>query len=232
MGKALSALAVTVFLSSAGVAMAQSLPDEVKPIGNMESPYNLVVPNYDEAPSLSSWEGFHWKPTIGYNTMSFGGSSHLRDADGITLGAAGGYDFRYNNFLIGPTADLSYDFLYGDKSRIDGISGYKAHADFDGSVGARAGYLIWDRTLIYATGGYAFSHLNVKNNDVGASDSSMLSGWTAGGGIEYLWNNNNSLRFEYKRVDFSDEDFDSLPAGRDNVKASMNKFSFGFVHRF
>ncbi len=231
MRKTWSALALSLFLSPAGTAMAQSLPEEVKPIGNLSSPYNLVVPNYVETPRLTSWEGFYWKPSLGYNSMSFSGSP-LKDADGISLGASGGYDFRYNNFIFGPTADLSYDFLYGDKSRIDGVSGYKAHTDFDGSVGARAGYLLWDRTLIYATGGYAFANLNVKNSALHTSDSNMLSGWTAGGGVEYLWSNDNSLRFEYRRVDFSDESFDSLPSGHDEVKASMDKFSFGFVHRF
>ncbi|MFA5957224.1 outer membrane protein [Hyphomicrobium sp.] len=232
MRKTWSALTLSMFLSPAGAAMAQSLPDELKPVENLSSPYNLVVPNYDEKPLASSWEGFYWKPTLSYNTMSFSGSGggRLKDADGITLGASGGYDFRYGDIVFGPTADLSYDFLYGENSRIDGISGYSAHADFDGSVGGRAGYLLWDRTLIYATGGYAFSDVTVKNRSF--SDSNMLSGWTAGGGIEYLWSNDNSLRFEYKRVEFSDESFDSLPAGRDEVKASMDKFSFGFVHRF
>lgn len=233
MRKSLSALVLAPLLSPAGVAMAQSLPDEVKPIGNLSSPYNLVVPNYVEKPLPSSWEGFYWKPSIGYNTLSFSGNGgRLRDADGITLGVSGGYDFRYNDFIFGPTADLNYDFLYGDSSRIDGTSGYKGHVDFDGSVGGRLGYLLWDRTLIYATGGYAFSNLEVRNGSLGVSDSNMLSGWTAGGGIEYLWSNNNSLRFEYRRVEFSSESFDSLPAGRDAVEASMDKFSFGFVHRF
>lgn len=233
MRKILSALAVAPLLLPADVAMAQSLPDEVKPIGNLSSPYNLIVPNYVEKPLPSSWEGFYWKPSLGYNTLSFSTSGgRLRDADGITLGASGGYDFRYNDFIFGPTADLSYDFLYGDSSRIDGTSGYKGHVDFDGSVGGRVGYLLWDRTLIYATGGYAFANLEVRNGSLGASDSNMLSGWTSGGGIEYLWNDNNSLRFEYRRVEFSSESFDSLPAGRDEVEASMNKFSFGFVHRF
>ncbi len=56
----------------------------------MSYPYNLVVPNYAEKPLLSSWEGYYWKPSLGYNTMSFGGSGgRLRDADGITLGALG-----------------------------------------------------------------------------------------------------------------------------------------------
>jgi outer membrane immunogenic protein len=231
MRKTLLALATSPFVLPAGGAMAQSLPEEFKPVGNLSSPYNLIIPNYDERPLPSSWEGYYWKPTLSYNSMSFGGSP-LKDADGITLGASGGYDFRYNEFIFGPTADLSYDFLYGDSSRVDGTPGYKAHADFDGSVGARAGYLLWDRTLIYATGGYAFSNLEVRNAAQGASDTNMLSGWTAGGGIEYLWSNDNSLRFEYKRVEFSDESFDSLPADSRDVKASMDKFSFGFVHRF
>jgi outer membrane immunogenic protein len=231
MKKTLSALALSPFLLPAGAAVAQSLPDEVKPIGGMSYPYNLIVPNYVEKPQLSSWEGFYWKPSLGYNTLSFdGGGNRLRDADGITLGASGGYDFRYENFIFGPTADLSYDFLYGENSHIDGESGYSGHVDFDGSVGGRVGYLLFDRTLIYATGGYAFADLSVKNRSF--SDSNMLSGWTAGGGIEYLWSNSNSLRFEYRRVEFSDEGFDSLPAGRDQVGASMDKFSFGFVHRF
>jgi outer membrane immunogenic protein len=230
MRKSLFALVVSPFLLPAGGAMAQSLPDELRPVGSLSSPYNLIIPNYSERPLPSSWEGFYWKPTLSYSTMSFG--SGLRDAEGITLGASGGYDFRYNDLIFGPTADLSYDFLYGDSSRIGGVSGYKAHDDFDGSVGARAGYLVFERTLIYATGGYAFSNLEVRNGSLGASDTNMLSGWTAGGGIEYLWSNDNSLRFEYKRVEFSDESFDSLPGGRSNVSASMDKFSFGFVHRF
>ncbi len=231
MRKSLLALALSPFLLPADGAMAQSLPEELKPVGGMSYPYNLVVPNYAEKPLLSSWEGYYWKPSLGYNTMSFSGSGgRLRDADGITLGASGGYDFRYNDFIFGPTADLSYDFLYGGSSSLDGVPGFKAHTDFDGSVGGRAGYLLFDRTLIYATGGYAFANLEVKGG--GGSDTNMLSGWTAGGGIEYLWSNENSLRFEYKRVEFSGESFDSLPGGHDEVSASMDKFSFGFVHRF
>lgn len=233
MKKLLFALALSPFLLPASGAMAQSLPEEVKPIGNMSYPYNLVVPNYAEKPLPYSWEGFNWKPSIGYNTMSFSGNGgRLRDANGITLGASGGYDFRFGNIIFGPTAELNYDFLYGDSSRIDGIPGFKAHTDFDGSVGGRAGFLLMDRTLIYATGGYAFANLEVRNGGLGTSDTNMLSGWTAGGGIEYLWSDSNRLRFEYKRVEFSDESFDSLPSGFNDVKATMDKFSFGFVHRF
>ncbi|WP_213775042.1 outer membrane beta-barrel protein [Bradyrhizobium sp. dw_78] len=230
MRKALFALAISAFLLPAGASMAQSLPEPLTPIGNLSSPFNLIIPNYSKAPLPSSWQGFYFKPSIGYNSISFGGNQ-LSDAKGITLGASGGYDFRYNRFVFGPTADLNYDFLSGGESSIDGISGYKTRIDFDGSVGARAGYL-WDRTLIYVTGGYAFANMSVKNDAFGLSDSHTLSGWTAGGGLEYLWSDHDSLRFGYRRVQFFDASFDSLPVDRNKVKFNMDKFDIGFVHRF
>jgi outer membrane immunogenic protein len=230
MKKSLHALAMSAFLFPAGVSMAQSLPEPLKPIGNLSSPFNFIIPNYSEAPLPSSWEGFYFKPSISYNSISFDGN-RLSDAKGMTLGASGGYDFRYNNFVFGPTADLNYDFLRGDESSIGGISGYRPRIDFDGSVGARAGY-VWDRTLIYVTGGYAFANMSVKNDALGLSDSNTLSGWTAGGGLDYLWSDHNSLRFEYRRVQFSDETFDLLPVDQNKMKFNMNKFVIGFVHRF
>jgi outer membrane immunogenic protein len=226
--KASFALAISAFSAPASVSMAQSLPEPLKPVGNLSSPYNLIIPNYKEAPPLSSWQGFYIKPTIGYDSISFGGSQ-LHAAKGITLGASGGYDFRYNNFVFGPTADLNYDFLRGDESSINSVYGYSAHIDFDGSVRAMAGY-VWDRTLIYATGGYAFANANV--NSAVLSNSRMLSGWTAGGGVEYLWSDHNSIRVEYRLVQFPGESFDSLPADNNKLKFNMNKFDVGFVHKF
>ncbi|WP_409977813.1 outer membrane protein [Bradyrhizobium sp. SZCCHNS2005] len=98
-------------------------------------------------------------------------------------------------------------------------------------VGAKAGVL-WGRTLIYMTGGYAFASMSVKNDTLGLSDARTLSGWTAGGGLEYLWSENHSLRFGYRRVQFSDERFNSAPLDRDKLKFSIDKFDIGFIRRF
>jgi outer membrane immunogenic protein len=233
MRNTLSVLAVSAFLSPTDVLRAQSLPEPLKPIGNLSSPFNLIIPNYSEAPRPSAWQGFYLKPSLGYNSISFSGSggNRLNDAKGITLGVSGGYDFRYDNFVFGPTADLNYDFLHGSESNVNGVPGYRARIDFDGSVGARAGYL-WGRTLIYMTGGYAFANMSVKNDAFGFSDSRTLSGWTAGGGLEYLWSEQNSLRFGYRRVQFREEGFDSLPIDSNKVKFNMDKIDIGFVHRF
>jgi len=183
-----------------------------------------------ESPSISAWEGFNFRPIISYNTIEFD-HTRLRDAKGLTVGVSGGYDFRYDHFVLGPTASVSYNFGRGDQSSIDGVYGYKAYADVDGSIGLRVGY-IWDRTLIYGAGGYALANTHVKNDVLGLSESKALSGWTAGGGLEYLWSDNNSVRFEYKRVQFSETVFHALPINNNKVKASMDKISIGFVRRF
>ena len=79
---------------------------------------------------------------------------------------------------------------------------------------------------------HAFAGTHVKNDTLGISDSEVMSGWTAGGGAEYLWSNTNGLRLEYRRVEFSSESFDVLPPGNNSVSASMNKISASFVRRF
>jgi outer membrane immunogenic protein len=230
MKKALSALALSVGSLPPQISMAQSLPEPLKPIGNLSRPFNLIVPNYNEAPSPSSWEGIYLKPTLSYTSASFD-HSRFGDAKGMTIGISGGYDLRYNHFIFGPTADLNYDFMRSDDFDVEGISGYDARIHFDGSVGARAGFL-WDRTQFYVTGGYAFAKLSVKNDSAGLEDSHVLSGWTAGGGVEYLWSDDVSLRLGYRRLEFSSKSFDSLPAGSSNVGFGTNKFDIGFVRRF
>ncbi|WP_176085886.1 porin family protein [Martelella sp. HB161492] len=223
-------MATAAFLSSVTLSMAQELPDSLKPIGNLSGPYNLLIPNYENAPVMSSWTGFYIKPNIGYGEISYD-NSLLKNDDGFTLGVSGGYDFLKGHLLFGPRVDVNYDFFDGSASSNGGPYRYKAFTDLDGSVGGRIGY-IWKRTLLYATGGYAFANTSVKNDTLAISDAKFMSGWTAGGGVEYLWSNTNGLRLEYRRVEFPSEKFDILPAGNDSVSASMNKISVSFVRRF
>jgi outer membrane immunogenic protein len=72
----------------------------------------------------------------------------------------------------------------------------------------RFGYT-WDRTLVYATGGLAAANvqstvtipvLGFPISNGAWSDSRTLFGWTAGGGIEYVFMNNCSLKAEYLYV--------------------------------
>ena len=74
---------------------------------------------------------------------------------------------------------------------------------------ARAGWA-FDRVLLYATGGVAFSHwsLNHTYSDtvdavpVNITTSTTRTGWTVGGGLEYALTNNWTVRGEYLYADF------------------------------
>ena len=218
-------------IGSTGIAsdaVAQSLPEALRrrPV----KPFDRFVPAYADAPSADSWQGFYLKPSIGYNSVAFSGGQ-LNKASGVNIGASGGYDFRFGQIVIGPKADLNYDFQSGSESAVNGVFGYRPRLDFDGSVGARAGVL-WDRTLVYATGGYAFAGLNIRNDVYGFSESHTLSGWSAGGGLEYLYNEKNSFRIEYRRVQFQNASFTTLPSAQNQVNFNLDKFEIGFVHRF
>jgi outer membrane immunogenic protein len=86
--------------------------------------------------------------------------------------------------------------------------------DWQASVRGRLGFA-WDRFMVYGTGGVAFANLEatVALVPVGglpglfASASDTLTGWTAGGGIEFgLWDN-WSLGVEYRFSSFDASDF-------------------------
>lgn len=82
--------------------------------------------------------------------------------------------------------------------------------DWFGTVRARMGYTPVERLMVYATGGLAFGKVKSSvtrtgRNDFlgydGASLSKVNTGWTAGGGAEYLINEKWNLKLEYLYVD-------------------------------
>jgi outer membrane immunogenic protein len=86
--------------------------------------------------------------------------------------------------------------------------------DYLGTVRGRIGYLINPTLLVYGTGGLAYGGANL-NTSIFASDtanvfqptfggssySSTLVGWTAGGGLEWMFMPNWSAKLEYLYYD-------------------------------
>jgi outer membrane immunogenic protein len=80
-----------------------------------------------------------------------------------------------------------------------------------GTVRGRIGWA-FDRLLVYGTGGAAFASLKDQFTDppgVGpigftSAPSSSVSGWTAGGGIEYAFADHWTAKAEYLHVGFPD----------------------------
>jgi outer membrane immunogenic protein len=87
---------------------------------------------------------------------------------------------------------------------------FAIHSGLYGDVTGRLGYA-FDRTLVYAKGGFAFSNgeasvANFCAGGLGSAKTDTFTGWTAGGGVEYSINPAWSLKIEYQHFDFGTED--------------------------
>jgi outer membrane immunogenic protein len=87
-------------------------------------------------------------------------------------------------------------------------------AEWLATVRARLGFSVLQHVLLYATGGVAFSEFkfssSYSDNAIGfgfpggtgfGDKSETRTGWTAGGGVEWLLDRNWSMRAEYLYVD-------------------------------
>jgi outer membrane immunogenic protein len=173
--------------------------------------------------------GYILSPDIEFSDeLKLGGSGGalLSDPDGFSLGGKAGYDYQVGGVMVGFITDAFYSWADGG-----GVGGLRSDLNYYGTVRGRLGIGL-GRFLPYATAGYAYGGLEVENTVAGTSDSKTLSGWTYGGGLEFVWNKDITLHGGYRRIDFDDETFSSLPAGQNTLSPEMDVFDFGFVRRF
>lgn len=154
------------------------------------------------------------------------GGGLLKNPDGFALGGKAGYDYQVGGIMIGAITDAYYSWADGG-----GVNGLESDLNYYGTVRGRLGVSL-GRFLPYATAGYAYGGMKVTDTVSGASDSKTLSGWTYGGGLEFVWNNDITLHGGYRRIDFDDVTFSTLPAGNDTLSPAMDVFDLGFVRRF
>lgn len=174
--------------------------------------------------------GFILSPDFSFSDeLKLGGSGGplLDDPDGFAIGGKAGYDYQVGGILFGVITDAFYSWADG------GGIGVESDLNYYGTVRGRLGVSL-GRFLPYATAGYAYGGLEVTNTATGASESKNLSGWTYGGGLEFVWNKDITLHGGYRRIDFDDVSFSTsvLPGGQNTLAPEMDVFDFGFVRRF
>lgn len=67
------------------------------------------------------------------------------------------------------------------------------------------------------------------HRSLGQRDAGRLA---YGGGLEYFWNRDINLHAGYRRIDFDDQTFSSLPAGQNTLSPEMDIIDFGLMTRF
>ncbi|GJD53543.1 hypothetical protein OPKNFCMD_6320 [Methylobacterium crusticola] len=137
--------------------------------------------------------------------IAFGGRN---STDGFVGGGQIGYNYQFtpgSGFVVGIEADAQYVDFGRDRNRFlatgplaaqqifnpNGLSGL----DFFGTVRGRLGYA-WDRTLVYATGGFAYGSGGGREFGLpNRSNDDFQTGWTVGGGVEYALPTDSFLNF-------------------------------------
>jgi outer membrane immunogenic protein len=164
---------------------------------------------------------------------------------GFIGGGQIGYNYQvYNNFVVGLEADIqglagnsanrtfSTAAAVGDGSTFVGIHSVRGSMDYMGTVRGRLGWLFTPTLLVYGTGGFAYGGLTLNStsmiaNDVfsarlapvigGVNFSNTQTGWTAGGGLEWMFMPNWSAKVEYLYYDLGTVTQNFALATVDNV---------------
>jgi outer membrane immunogenic protein len=189
-----------------------------------------IYPIADEELNPISWTGFIIAPYFGYETLNLNGagSAGLGDPAGWRVGAELDYDYQIGNFVVGIAGDAFYTW-YGSTASGPQNSVSTRLFDYE-TVRGRLGYAV-GRLMVFGTGGVAFGDLEISNPS-GTSQRQILTGWTAGGGAEWVWNNNVTLRGEVAHTDFGSANFENLPQASKDVGATLDLFKVDFITRF
>jgi outer membrane immunogenic protein len=229
----LAGVATSAFAAS---AFAADLPNRKGP---------PPAPYY--APPPFSWTGFYVGVNGGYGTTDLrantfgpgagvGPVSAFGSPSGGMIGGTVGYNYQIGQIVLGAEASLDWADLSQGRTFANGSSD-SFKVDSVGNVLGRLGYA-WDRTLFYVAGGYAGGdvHAGAMNDTAfGLSfpgSSSWQSGYAVGGGIEYAFTNNISVKGQYL---FSQLEGKTYYGGTpDAVKAGvdLNTFTLGVNYKF
>ena len=153
---------------------------------------------------------------IGPNLFFLPNGNTLGSQGGVVGGAQVGYNFQFNQFLIGAETDFQGTSLSGGGNNtpltlfpvplstpnsyltpIGAITGANVSLPWFGTVRGRVGYLFTPTLLLYGTAGFAYGQVDAFGFN------NTRTGWTAGGGVEWMFAPHWSAKVEYLYVDLS-----------------------------
>jgi outer membrane immunogenic protein len=187
-----------------------------------------AVGGYKDGPvyAVNTWTGFYAGVNGGYGwnangqTLGFTSLSTGRTQDpfpGPELeGGFGGGQIGYNfgslglfgpQFVFGIEADFQGSGISDSYGTAAGFIPLRVESDLNwfGTVRGRIGFA-FDRTLVYATGGFAYGDIETLIRFDGGGKAAYraddtLTGYAVGGGIEHKLSPNWSLKAEYQYID-------------------------------
>jgi outer membrane immunogenic protein len=184
--------------------------------------------------------GYGWGDTRDTNNPA----AEKKDIDGFLGGIQAGYNYQFdNNVVLGVEADISFGSVNNEWHDPNQYSGYWTEDKVTtvGTLRARIGYAAGN-FLPYLTGGLAIgrtkhslgcdpalvsagigSCASNPAREFSTSESDTSVGYTVGGGVEYAFNNNWSLKAEYLYTDLGKNSVTLIDPG---FPAAINEREF------
>lgn len=205
--------------------------------GAWSSPVMTVQDTQLPGNSSSTFNVLDRSTSVANATLNRLPSKYINNLSGFIGGVQLGANWNiFGNLLVGFEADLDgtagntnnkTEFGTGvNKNNTTGYTSYNQHSatlNYIGTGRGRFGYLITPEVLIFGTGGLAYggvtainSYTYVANNSVantyapkffGATYEGTLTGWTAGGGLEWMLTPEWSVKGDYLYYDLGSVSF-------------------------
>lgn len=179
---------------------------------------------------LTNWSGFYVGAIGGYGWSTDADSAKFKGGFG---GGTLGYNWQAGPLLFGLEADAVGGAIKSSNP-LAGVT-FNDSVRAMGSATGRVGFVA-NSALFYAKGGYAWA--NNRATAVTAAgnfvDSKLHSGWTIGGGGEYMLAPNWSVKAEYMYANFSSANYfkDSVAGGLDSGRLLIHTVKAGINYHF
>jgi outer membrane immunogenic protein len=207
-------------VSFAGVANAADIPAPAPATAPVYVPPRAAVYN---------WTGFYVGAMGGYGWSNSQGN----DLKGGFAGGTIGYNAQFGNFVVGVEgegawADINQSASLFFLTATDRIQAF-------GSLTGRAGVAL-DNVLIYGKGGGAVASNKISLTGFGAgiSDTQTHWGYTVGGGVEWGFAPNWSVKGEYLWAHYDSQTYfaSAFPPGFASGTFDVNTVKLGVNYRF
>ena len=192
---------------------------------------DLAARPYTKAPPLSP--GYNWS---GFYIGAMGGYAFDSDNGGGFGGGTIGYNWQFpgSQFVFGIEVDAAGASIKDSQSAIIGNVLFTVEDKINalGSVTGRVG-IAANAALFYAKGGYAWANNKLSvSGGLNASDSHVHSGYTLGGGIEYMFAPNWSAKAEYMFTHLESQTYTLAGIGFDSGTAEFSSIKVGVNYHF
>jgi outer membrane immunogenic protein len=191
--------------------------------------------------AVYNWTGFYIGAMGGYGWSNQSrltiDALTVTDSSNDLRGGFGGGTIGYNwqpssNFVVGVEADAAWSDIKISQTDF-GVTATDKIQSF-GSVTGRVGVTA-NAALIYLKGGYAWAdnEISASGFRITLAESRVHSGWTIGGGLEYLFVPNWSAKVEYMYADYGNAAYlTQFVRGGIGLGATVNTIKGGVDYHF